>query len=112
MPLPLYGSGGRTRRMLAAVCPTSSLSMPETMIRVGSGHLEVDAVGGLDHDRVGETHLQLEPTALEVGPVTDTDRLQLLAVAVGHAGDHVGEQRPVQTVERPHVALVAGAGSG
>src|SRR5262245_59040894 len=28
MPLPLYGSGGRTLRISAATCPTNSLSTP------------------------------------------------------------------------------------
>src|SRR3989344_1518799 len=32
MPFPLYGSGGRMRRMRAATSPTSSLSAPDTVI--------------------------------------------------------------------------------
>src|SRR5690348_8004584 len=37
MPLPLYGSGGRTFRISAAVWPTICLSMPRTTICVGIG---------------------------------------------------------------------------
>src|SRR2546421_73435 len=37
MPLPLYGSGGRTLRISAAVWPTICLSMPLTTIWVGVG---------------------------------------------------------------------------
>src|SRR6267143_6616802 len=33
MPLPLYGSGGRTLRICAAVRPTRCLSAPLTVIR-------------------------------------------------------------------------------
>ena len=34
MPLPLYGSGGRTMRILAACSPTICLSIPLTLTRV------------------------------------------------------------------------------
>src|SRR5437867_850231 len=37
MPLPLYGSGGRTLRISAAVWPTICLSVPRTKISVGVG---------------------------------------------------------------------------
>ena len=37
MPLPLYGSGGRTIRISAAVWPTLCLSIPRTMIVVAFG---------------------------------------------------------------------------
>src|SRR6188508_3406944 len=37
MPLPLYGSGGRTLRISAAVCPTTCLSVPFTITSVGWG---------------------------------------------------------------------------
>src|SRR5205807_9526968 len=37
IPLPLYGSGSRIARMLAAVWPTASLSLPLTTMRLGAG---------------------------------------------------------------------------
>jgi hypothetical protein len=37
MPLPLYGSGGRTLRTCAAISPTACLSMPLTITSVGVG---------------------------------------------------------------------------
>src|SRR5439155_12288066 len=40
-PLPLYGSGLRSLRMLAATSPTFCLSMPSTENRVGASTLKV-----------------------------------------------------------------------
>src|SRR6266851_2961739 len=37
----------------------------------------------------------------------DPDDLQRLAVPLGHAGDHVGDQRAGKAVQRPDLALVA-----
>ena len=37
MPLPLYGSGFRILRMLAATSPTACLSLPRTTMEVGVG---------------------------------------------------------------------------
>jgi hypothetical protein len=37
MPLPLYGSGGRTCRISAAAWPTFCLSIPSTTMVVGLG---------------------------------------------------------------------------
>src|SRR5262245_33526865 len=45
-PLPLYGSGGRKPRMSAATCPTSALSAPLTVRRVGFSTLIVMPSGG------------------------------------------------------------------
>ncbi len=47
MPLPLYGSGGRTLRISAAVWPTICLSVPLTKISVGVGTSKVMPVRGL-----------------------------------------------------------------
>ena len=47
MPLPLYGSGGRTLRISAAVWPTICLSMPLTMICVGCGTSNVMPARGV-----------------------------------------------------------------
>src|SRR5579859_2762386 len=47
-PLPLYGSGGRIARMLAATCPTSSIEMPLTENLVGSATSIVMPFGGLN----------------------------------------------------------------
>src|SRR2546423_670897 len=41
MPLPLYGSGGRTLRTSAPVCPTCCLSIPLTITSVGVGTSQV-----------------------------------------------------------------------
>jgi hypothetical protein len=51
-----------------------------TTMRVGAGHLEGDALGGLDRDRVAEAERQLELVgALGGGAVADADDLELLA---------------------------------
>src|SRR5580692_9022179 len=93
-PLPLYGSGLRSLRMLAATSPTCCLSIPSTTNRVG----------------VAERELQVLAPGLDA--VADADDLERLAVAVGHAGHHVGDQRAGQPVQRADLALVAGAGDG
>src|SRR5919106_1093666 len=41
MPLPLYGSGGRTARTSAATCPTFCLSIPLTITWLGAGTSKV-----------------------------------------------------------------------
>src|SRR5947209_7548710 len=46
-PLPLYGSGGRSPRMLAATWPTSSIEMPVTENFVGSWTSMLMPFGGL-----------------------------------------------------------------
>ena len=95
--------------MLAATWPTSSLSMPFTMMRVGRGHLEGDAVGGVDLDRVAEAERQVELVGpCGVGAVADADDLELLGEAVGDADDHVVHQRAGQAVQRAVLALVVG----
>ena len=40
-PLPLYGSGLRSLRMFAETSPTSCLSMPATLKRVGASTVKV-----------------------------------------------------------------------
>ena len=45
MPLPLYGSGGRTARISAATWPTFCLSNPLIWIEVGFSHLIVMLYG-------------------------------------------------------------------
>src|SRR5690242_13420633 len=58
---------------------------------------EGDALRSLevDHVRVAELELQLRG-ALGEHPVTDSDDLELLLVAVGHTDDHVVDQRAAQ----------------
>src|SRR5215475_8475980 len=65
-----------------------------------------------DGDRVAEAQGELEVGAPRLDPVADTDDFQRLAVALGHPGHHVRDQRPGQAVQRPHVALVVGPGHG
>ncbi len=96
--------------MSAATWPTFSLSMPCTTIRVGAGHLEGDAVGRLDHDRVAEAERELAACrALGLGAVADADDLELLREAVGDADDHVVDERAGEAVQGAVLALVVGA---
>src|SRR5262249_43356641 len=46
---------------------------------------------------------------LQLRLIADADNLQLLGVAGGDALDHVGDQAPGQSVQRPALALVVGA---
>src|SRR5690349_1710668 len=63
-------------------------------------HLEADAVRRLDADRVAEPELHLQVLALHLRAVADALDLQALLEALGDAGDHVGDQRPGQPVQR------------
>ena len=84
--------------------------MPTTPMLVGRGHLEGDAVGGVDLDRVAEAERELElGRALGGGAVADADDLEVLAEAVGHADDHVVDERADEAVHGPVLALVVGA---
>src|SRR5690606_12670163 len=77
---------------------------------VGGRHLEGDAVGGLDVDRVAEAQGQLQGVgALGRRPVADAHDLELLAEALGDADHHVVDQRADEAVHGPGLALVVGA---
>jgi hypothetical protein len=84
--------------------------MPSTTNLVGGLDPEGDALGrGDDHGWLNpERELQVAAPGLH--PVADADDLQGLAVAVGDAGDHVGDQRARQSVQRAHRALVVRPG--
>src|SRR5205823_1679782 len=75
----------------------------------GLRHLELDAVGGLDGDRVGVPERELEVPALELRAVADALDLQVLLEAVGDALDHVGDERARQAVQRTVLAAVGRA---
>src|SRR6185437_13437162 len=70
---------------------------------------EGDALGGLHRNRVAEAQRELEVAPPGLHAVTDTDDLQGLAVALGHPGDHVGDQRAGQSVQGPALPLVVRA---
>ena len=96
--------------MLAATWPTSSLSMPWTSMRVGWGTTNSMPSGA------STTTGWLKPSerssffgALGAGPVADADDVELLAEAVGHADDHVVDERADEAVQRPVLTLVVGA---
>ena len=109
-PLPLYGSGGRILRMFAATSPTCCLSMPATWNSVGRSTVKVMPVRRRHEHRVREAERELEVRALGRDPVAGAGDLQALAVALGHADDHVGDQRAGQAVQLLGPALVVGAG--
>ena len=110
MPLPLYGSGLRTLRTLGGELADGLL--------VGAGHVDlVDAFELHRHVRrgsprvtVGVADRQHEVLALLLGLVADALDFQRLLVAVGHAFDHVRQQRAGQAVQRLALLLVVGAG--
>src|SRR5947209_5898371 len=59
---------------------------------------EGDALRCRDVDRVAEPERELEVRPAGLHAVTGADDLERLAVAVGHAGDHVGDERTRQPV--------------
>ena len=66
--------------MLAATWPTTSLSMPLTIDSRRHRHLEGDAFGSVDDDRVAEAEGQAQLVrATGLGAVADADDLELLA---------------------------------
>src|SRR6185436_8194860 len=75
-------------------------------------HLEADPVGRLDVDRVAEAELHLQILALQRSAVADALDLQALLESLGDAGDHVGDQRPGQPVQRTMRPAVGRPGDG
>src|SRR4051794_35759825 len=70
------------------------------------GDLELDALRCLDVDRVREPQRELQVRALQRRTVADADDLEALLVALGHALDHVRDERagePVQAAVEPVV---------
>src|SRR3954468_13614677 len=61
--------------------------------------LEGDALGWVDLDRVAVAEVEGELLAVQRGSVADACDLQALAIAVGHADDHVVDEGPGQAVE-------------
>ena len=73
--------------------------MPTTARRVGFSTSKLMPVGRVDLDRVAVAQVELELAAVERGAVADAGDLEALAIAVGHADDHVVDERPGQAVE-------------
>ena len=106
MPLPLYGSGGRRRRMSAATCPTDCLSMPRTMICVGAGISNSMPAGGsttIGCEKPSSSSID-EPA--QRGAIADALDLEALLVAVRDALDHVRDERAREAVQRAVRAAV------
>src|SRR6476620_4685772 len=60
---------------------------------------EGDALGRVDLDLVAVAQVELELLAAQCRAVADAGDLEALPIAVGHADDHVIDQRPGQPVE-------------
>src|SRR5688500_3454951 len=72
--------------------------------------LERDALGRLHRHRVAEPERELQAAALGDDAVADAHDLQRLLVALGDAGDHVGDERTGQAVAGPALPLVVRTG--
>src|SRR5437868_3221972 len=68
------------------------------------GHLEGDPGPRLDDDGVREADVELERGSAERGAVADALDLEALLEALGHALDHVRDERAREPVERAIVA--------
>ena len=106
MPLPLYGSGGRTLRISAAVWPTTCLSVPLTTICVGAGTSNEMPSRGVTVTECEKPTCELEVGALELRAVADALDLEVLLEALGDALDHVRDERARESVQRAVVAAV------
>src|SRR6478672_11744251 len=62
-------------------------------------HLEADPGGRVDLDRMAIAQVELELAPDERCTIADAGDLERLAVARGHADDHVVDERPGQAVE-------------
>ena len=83
--------------------------MPTTASRTGVSTSKVMPAGRIDLDRVAVAQVELQLAADQLGAVADAGDLEALAEAVGHADDHVGEQRARQAVQLARALLVIGA---
>ena len=83
-PLPLYGSGLRNARILAATSPTTCLSAPWTRISVWVGVVMVMPSGATNTTGC-EAQRQAQVLALHGSAVTHANQLQLALEAFGHA---------------------------
>src|SRR5580692_346829 len=80
--------------------------MPLMMMRVGTGTSKVMPSGA--STRTGWEKPSASSSALGPGAMAHTDDLELLGEALGHARDHVGDERARQAVQRTVTALVVG----
>src|SRR5439155_2495372 len=72
-------------------------------------NLEADPCTGLDHDLVRIPNRELEIVAAHGSPVADTLELEALLEALGHALDHVRDERAGEPVQRAVLAAVGRA---
>src|SRR5215207_4529107 len=72
----------------------------------GLRHLELDALRRLDRHGMRVAERELEVAALELGAIADALDLERLREAGGDALDHVGDQRPRETVQRAMLGAV------
>jgi len=105
MPLPLYGSGGRSSRILAAISPTRSLSA-EVRVRRFFSTLALTILGSLKTIGWRVAQRERHRVARHLGAIADAIDLKLARPALSHAFDHVGEVRADQAVARPVLARI------
>ena len=110
MPLPLYGSGGRTLRISAAVWPTICLSMPLAR-RPASASAPRTRCPARGLTRTGASSRPAAPVgAAQRGAIADALDLEALLEALRDALDHVRDQRARQAVQRAILAALGRAG--
>src|SRR5579864_6770147 len=75
---------------------------------VGSFDGDADPLRRLDDDRMREPELQRQLLALHLRAVADAHDFEVARVALGHAVDHVGDQRAGESVQLARALLVVG----
>src|SRR5947209_2039053 len=115
MPLPLYGSGLRTARTSAAVCPTICLSVPFTTTTVGCGTSNEMPARGLtttECENPAVSSIGFLPIRLIQRLPDETDDLAadapLLGGALRDESGRRGQDRRAHPAEDARQAVLAG----
>ena len=68
---------------------------------------DLDPVGDVEHHRVRVAEREDDLLALDLGAVADADDVEVLAEALGHALDGVGDEAAREAVELAELGILA-----
>ena len=88
------------RRIYAAVCPSSSLSIPESLTTVFFSTAAFTPSGSSNSLGVENPRWNTSSLPLSLGAVADADDLQHALEPLGDAGHHIGHQAAGEPLQR------------